>query len=46
MGWTWQLGQQFSQAEILEKLGIVNQHSRLVNRLLEMLQDVGIFATP
>lgn len=42
MGWTWQVGQQFSLAEIAQKLGIVNQHSRLLNRLLEMLQEVGI----
>jgi acyl transferase domain-containing protein/thioesterase domain-containing protein/acyl carrier protein len=42
MGWTWQVGQQFSLAEIAQKLGIVNQHSRLLNRLLEMLLPVGI----
>lgn len=42
MGWTWQIGQQFSQAEIAQKLGIINQHYRLLNRLLQMLQDVGI----
>ncbi|MBP5971175.1 SDR family NAD(P)-dependent oxidoreductase [Brasilonema sp. CT11] len=42
MGWLWQIGQQFSIAEIAQKLGIVNQHRRLLGRLLEMLSIAGV----
>ncbi|MFS0518988.1 type I polyketide synthase [Nostoc sp. UIC 10607] len=42
MGWNFQLGQHFHVAEIIQQLGVVSQQERLMNRLLEMLVEVGI----
>jgi malonyl CoA-acyl carrier protein transacylase len=42
MGWNFQLGQSFSLAEIVQQLGVVSQHLRLMHRLLEMLVEVEI----
>nr|AXN93621.1 PuwB [Symplocastrum muelleri NIVA-CYA 644] len=42
MGWEFQLGQRFSSREIAEKLGIISQHQRLLDRLLEILVQAGI----
>lgn len=39
MGWEFQLGQRFSTAVLAKQLGIVSQHQRLLNRLLEMLGE-------
>jgi malonyl CoA-acyl carrier protein transacylase len=42
MGWKFQIGNHFSTATLAEQLGIVSQHHRLLNRLLEMLMEEGI----
>ncbi len=42
MGWEFQQGRRFSTAFMAEQLGVVNQHRRLLGRLLEMLAEVGI----
>ncbi|MEG4836966.1 type I polyketide synthase [Microcoleus sp. B9-D4] len=42
MGWEFQQGATFSTEQIVESLGIVTQHKRLLNRLLEILVEVGI----
>lgn len=42
MGWEFQQGATFSTEQIAERLGIVTQHKRLLNRLLEILVEVGI----
>lgn len=42
LGWQFQLGASFSSEEAMAELGILRQHQRLVNRLLEMLAEVGI----
>ncbi|WP_413160472.1 SDR family NAD(P)-dependent oxidoreductase [Capilliphycus salinus ALCB114379] len=39
MGLTFQTNQQFSTEELFQKLGIVSQHKRLFNRLLEILAE-------
>ena len=38
-GWTWERNRRFSTATIIEQLGVVSQHQRLLGRLLEMLHD-------
>jgi acyl transferase domain-containing protein/acyl carrier protein len=42
MGWRLTSGQSFSTEEKAEALGIVSQHRRFFNRLLEMLKEDGI----
>lgn len=42
MGWEFQQGTTFSTEQIAEELGIVTPHKRLLNRLLEILVEVGI----
>ncbi|MFN6563915.1 MAG: type I polyketide synthase [Nostoc sp. ChiSLP01] len=42
MGFNFQLGQHFYLADIIQQLSVVNQHSRLMARLLEMLVEVEI----
>jgi malonyl CoA-acyl carrier protein transacylase len=42
MGWKFQIGNHFSTATLAEQLGVVSQHHRLLNRLLEMLREEGI----
>lgn len=42
MGWEFHLGKKFTFAFIVEQLGVVIQHRRLLNRLLEMLEEEGI----
>jgi acyl transferase domain-containing protein/phospholipid N-methyltransferase len=37
----WKLNQQFSTETIIEQLGVVSQHQRLLNRLLEILMEIG-----
>jgi acyl transferase domain-containing protein/predicted O-methyltransferase YrrM len=39
MGWVWQLNQHFTTATIVEQLGIISQHQRLLRRLLEILTE-------
>ncbi|MBR8834203.1 MAG: SDR family NAD(P)-dependent oxidoreductase [Stigonema ocellatum SAG 48.90 = DSM 106950] len=40
--WEFQLGRRFVGALIAEQLGIVSQHRQLLERLLEMLAEVGL----
>ncbi len=42
MGWTFQKGQSFSTIDLVARLGIVNRSQWHLNRLLEMLEEVGI----
>ncbi len=42
LGWVWKLNQRFSTPTIAEQLGVVTQHQRLLNRLLEMLMEDGL----
>lgn len=42
MGWEFHLFENFSEAFIVEQLGVVNQHRRLLRRLLEMLEEEGV----
>ncbi|MCF2150415.1 Polyketide synthase [Desmonostoc muscorum LEGE 12446] len=42
MGWNFHKGQRFSLTEIVQQLGVVDQHSQLMHRLLEMLVEVEI----
>ncbi|WP_414573579.1 SDR family NAD(P)-dependent oxidoreductase [Nostoc sp. CCY 9925] len=42
MQWEFQLGQRFSTAFMVQQLGVVSQHWRLVERLLMMLVEVGV----
>jgi len=42
MGWEFQLNQSFSIAKIAQQLGVVDQHQRLLGRLLEILAEEGI----
>ncbi|MEM6751604.1 MAG: SDR family NAD(P)-dependent oxidoreductase [Cyanobacteria bacterium P01_E01_bin.35] len=42
LGWKFQKGEFFSTEFIVQKLGVVQQHTRLLGRLLEMLAEVGI----
>ncbi|MBR8829127.1 MAG: SDR family NAD(P)-dependent oxidoreductase [Gomphosphaeria aponina SAG 52.96 = DSM 107014] len=42
MGWEFEENKKFSTQEIAEELGIVNQHHRLLNRMMEMLEEVDI----
>lgn len=42
MGWELQLGQRFTTTAIANQLGVVSQHQQLLNRLLEMLAEVGV----
>ncbi|ERT05437.1 methyltransferase domain protein, partial [Lyngbya aestuarii BL J] len=44
MGCNLQTNQQFSTEELFQKLGIVSQHKRLLNRLLEILVEDRILA--
>nr|AXN93586.1 PuwB [Cylindrospermum alatosporum CCALA 994] len=41
MKWKFQLGQRFSTADISTQLGVINQHQRLLGRLLEILDEGG-----
>ncbi len=42
LGWEFQAGESFSRSFMAQKLGVVQQHQRLLGRLLEMLGEVGI----
>jgi microcystin synthetase protein McyG len=42
MGWEFQLRQRFSTSSIAKQLRVVDQHMRLLNRLLEILTEVGM----
>lgn len=42
MDWEFHLGKQFTFAFIAEQLGVVDQHRRLLGRLLEILEEEGI----
>ena len=42
LGWEFVVGESFSTEFIVQKLGVVQPHQRLLGRLLEMLSDVGI----
>jgi acyl transferase domain-containing protein/acyl carrier protein/phospholipid N-methyltransferase len=42
MGWEFQIGRRFSTVEVAEQLGIISQHRRLLNRLLEIITQAGI----
>ncbi|MFB2976226.1 SDR family NAD(P)-dependent oxidoreductase [Microseira sp. BLCC-F43] len=42
LGWNFQVGESFSRSFIIQKLGIVQPHQKLLGRLLEMLCEVGI----
>ncbi|HLO85985.1 MAG TPA: beta-ketoacyl synthase N-terminal-like domain-containing protein [Nostocaceae cyanobacterium] len=42
MGWQFQKGQSFSTTAIAQKLGVQDQHLRLLGRLLEMLVEIGL----
>jgi malonyl CoA-acyl carrier protein transacylase len=42
MGWLWQPKHRFATNQIVEQLGVVSQHQRLLGRLLEILAEVGI----
>ncbi|GET43760.1 polyketide synthase [Microseira wollei NIES-4236] len=42
MGWKFQHQATFSSAFIADRLGIVRQHRRLLDRMLEMLVEVGV----
>jgi acyl transferase domain-containing protein len=41
IGRTWRPGERFATVQIAEELGIVDRHSRLFERLLEMLSEAG-----
>ena len=43
LGWDFELGRSISDADRAD-LGVVRQHQRLFNRLLEMLTEVGVLA--
>ncbi|MBW4689757.1 MAG: SDR family NAD(P)-dependent oxidoreductase [Komarekiella atlantica HA4396-MV6] len=42
LGWEFQVGESVSRSFIAQKLGVVQEHTRLLERLLEMLSEVGI----
>ncbi len=42
LGWDLVAGESFSTEKIVQKLGVVQPHERLLGRLLEMLREVGI----
>lgn len=42
LDWEFQVGESFSTELIIQQLGIVQKHQRLIGRLLEMLSEVGI----
>ncbi len=42
LGWKFIVDESFSTVEVVEKLKIVSQHKRLLERLLEMLVEVGV----
>ncbi|WP_254173683.1 non-ribosomal peptide synthetase/type I polyketide synthase [Planktothrix pseudagardhii] len=42
MGWEFQLGASFSTEHLAELLQVIPEHRRLLNRLLEILAEVGI----
>ncbi|MCP4702829.1 MAG: SDR family NAD(P)-dependent oxidoreductase [Gammaproteobacteria bacterium] len=44
LGWAPQLHQRFSVDALLEQLGIVSQHHRLLGQMLEILQEEGVLA--
>jgi malonyl CoA-acyl carrier protein transacylase len=42
MGWSWQQKYCFATNQIVEQLGVVSQHQKLLGRFLEILVEVGI----
>jgi acyl transferase domain-containing protein/acyl-CoA synthetase (AMP-forming)/AMP-acid ligase II/acyl carrier protein len=42
LGWEFQLGMTFSTSVLIEQLGILSQHHRLLTRLLEMMVEEGL----
>jgi acyl transferase domain-containing protein/acyl carrier protein len=42
LGWKAVIGDCFAADELMQRLGIVSRHSRLVNRMLEMLCEEGV----
>ncbi len=42
MGGDFSLGQQFTKSFLMEKLGVISQHQKLLERLLEILGEIGI----
>jgi microcystin synthetase protein McyG len=42
LGWNFQIGSRFSAESLAQQLGVISQHRRLWQRLVEMLAEVGI----
>ncbi len=42
LGWNYQPGETFSTKSVAEELGVVSNHQQLLNRLLQILEELGI----